>query len=72
MENRINIRFDIRSSLSFIVFATVVIATALFLLKKIDSAVAEIEKLGEFPQYQMLHKERSGGMPAAASSSTTH
>lgn len=60
MPNSLNIKIDIRSSLNFIVFAIVVIATSFFLLLKIDTAIREIDKIGNSPLYRGLREEETG------------
>ncbi len=55
--NSINIKISIRSSLSFVVFSIIAISMTLFILSKIDSALAEIERLSNSPERLFLKKE---------------
>lgn len=57
MENRINIRLDIQSSLSFIVFSVVIVGTGFFLVAQIKNTANELDRLASSPQYQMLREE---------------
>lgn len=51
MANKLFIRIDIRSSLSFAVFAIIAVSTTIFLLVKAEQAIDEIQKLSNARVY---------------------
>lgn len=51
MPNVVNIRIDIRSSVSMIVFAIVAISMTIFILIKAQEAIDEIQRLSSAPIY---------------------
>lgn len=56
-QNLINIKIDIRSSLSFILLSIIAVSVVIFLLTKIDDATREIDSLSNTPVYKELHQE---------------
>lgn len=51
MANIVNIRIDIRSSVSILVFAIVAISMTVFILFKAEEAIEEIQRLNNAPIY---------------------
>lgn len=51
MPNVVNIRIDIRSSVSLIVFAIIAISMTIFILVKAEEAINEIQQLNNAPIY---------------------
>lgn len=51
MPSVVNIRIDIRSSVSMIVFATIAISMTVFILIKAEEAIDEIQRLSNAPIY---------------------
>lgn len=51
MPSVVNIRIDIRSSVSIIVFAIIAISATVFILVKAEEAVDEIQRLSNAPIY---------------------
>ena len=58
MPNVVNVRIDIRSSVSMIVFAIIAISTTVFILVKAQEAIDEIQQLSDSPSFSS-----SGGQP---------